>query len=161
MRRARISAAVLLAILVAACGTGERPSPRSGFEIYAANCASCHGDVATGDGAIDGTPIHGPAGHTWHHPDGQLVDIILGRNPSPGRTVPVFADTLTDQEVETVLTYLKTGWAPRQLEIQKGISSQYGANASGHAWPLTTTVGSARPLRAAGVVTSRGQGPAS
>ena len=119
MRRARISAAVLLAILVAACGTGERPSPRSGFEIYAANCASCHGDVATGDGAIDGTPIHGPAGHTWHHPDGQLVDIILGRNPSHGRTVPVFADTLTDQEVETVLAYLKTGWAPASWRSRK------------------------------------------
>lgn len=124
MRRAGISAAVLLAILAAACGTGEGSSPRSGFEIYAANCASCHGDVATGDGAIDGTPIHGPAGHTWHHPDGQLADIILGRNPFPGRTMPVFAGVLTDQDVESVLAYLKTGWDSHQVEVQQGISGR-------------------------------------
>ena len=116
--------AVLLAVLAAACGTDGGPSPRRGIDIYAANCVSCHGDVSTGEGAVDGAPIHSPAGHTWHHSDGQLADIILGRNPYPGRTMPVFAGALSDQEVRNVVAYLKTGWEPRQLEVQKGISGQ-------------------------------------
>jgi mono/diheme cytochrome c family protein len=38
--------------------------------------------------------------------------------------MPVFAGILTDQEVENVVAYLKTGWEPRQLEVQKGMSGR-------------------------------------
>ena len=56
-----------------------------GKEIYAANCASCHGDNLEGqpnwrspdaDGYLPAPP-HDKSGHTWHHPDAMLFATTL------------------------------------------------------------------------------------
>src|SRR5262249_9094473 len=47
-----------------------------GEELYRANCQACHGDARTVEGGLAGAPVHGPAGHTWHHSDRNLTEII-------------------------------------------------------------------------------------
>ncbi len=98
-----------------------------GKSVYAGQCQICHGDAATGTGKIPQAASHGPDGHTWHHADGQLIDIILGRLDYPGRTMPSFAGTLTENEVRGVLAYIKTGWKPEQRAEQEEASENWNA----------------------------------
>ena len=79
-------------------GTGSTASP--GAEIYAANCATCHG--ATGRGGV------GP----------RLADLVVGRFPDvadeieivrSGRAaMPSFAGRLTAEEIRAVVEYTRT-----------------------------------------------------
>lgn len=114
----------LLALVAAACGgEGDTASPSRGAELYEASCQTCHGDPVTGEGRIPAeTPSHGPGGHTWHHADGQLIDLVLGRFNYPGREMPSFGDTLSDQDVEDILAYLKQGWTAEQRDYQAEVS---------------------------------------
>ena len=62
---------------------GDLKLVRLGADIYAQNCAACHGDDLKGerdwmDANPDGSlkaPPHDETGHTWHHPDQQLFQI--------------------------------------------------------------------------------------
>ncbi|HFB52467.1 MAG TPA: c-type cytochrome, partial [Anaerolineae bacterium] len=71
-----------------------------GSEIYAQNCAACHGVNGEGqpnwktpldDGSFP-PPPHNNDGHTWHHPDGQLTDIITNgeKDIFPQSKMPAF-----------------------------------------------------------------------
>ena len=119
---------IAMTLAMASCaGEGKKdlPDPAHGASIYAEHCLVCHGVAATGDPAIPTAPPHGPEGHTWHHADGQLVQIILGELQFPGRTMPSFKGKLTEAEVLDVLAYLKTGWEPDQLEFQAEVSENW------------------------------------
>ena len=109
----------------------------SGRQIYAENCASCHG--AQGEGQPnwkqqleDGTypaPPHTADGHTWHHGDGTLFQYIkvggAGMNiPNFKSNMPAFEGTLTDEEIVAVLTYLKSLWPDEQRRIQMEASQR-------------------------------------
>lgn len=102
-----------------------------GARVYQSSCASCHG--ADGEGEPDwktpkpdGTypaPPHDASGHTWHHGDGLLYQIIREGGASldlPGfqSAMPAFRDTLSDVEIRAVLAYLKSRWPPREREAQ-------------------------------------------
>ena len=59
-------------------------APRTGREIFASNCAACHGAAGEGhpdwrirnaDGTLHPPPLNGD-GHTWHHADGLLYRIV-------------------------------------------------------------------------------------
>jgi mono/diheme cytochrome c family protein len=93
--------------------------------MYAEHCQKCHGDAATGDLALPGTPVHSPEGHTWHHPDGQLAEIILGQTGGTNRTMPSFEGILSQDDVAAILAYLKTNWPPDQQTYQADISRQW------------------------------------
>lgn len=99
--------------------------------IYRQYCAACHG--AQGEGQPnwkqpleDGTypaPPHNAEGHTWHHGDGTLFKYIkeggAGLNiPNFKSNMPGFGDTLTDEEIIAVLTYLKSLWPEEQRRSQ-------------------------------------------
>lgn len=105
-----------------------------GQEIYAAQCASCHGARLEGEPdwqtrKADGTlpaPPHDETGHTWHHPDPQLFAItkygtaaLVG--PDYKTAMRGFGDVLTDDEIRAVLAYIKSRWPEeirrRQAEI--------------------------------------------
>jgi len=129
----------LILTFTAACGGngGASPSPSSdplqaqrGATLYAQNCQSCHGDAYSGQGRVSGVPVHGPSGHTWHHADGQLADIILGRLDYPGRRMPSFAATLTKSEVSDILAYFKPLWTPEQRDFQAEVSRNWDAQFS-------------------------------
>lgn len=134
----------LLAAGLAGCGSAGSgdAAPAAevvtlGERVYQANCASCHG--ANGEGQpnwqsrrADGTlpaPPHNASGHTWHHPDEVLLDIIRrGGQAVYGGTgltsgMPPFGERLTDAEIEAILAYLKTLWGEDERQYQDALES--------------------------------------
>lgn len=136
-RRARLAGALrylalfisaLTLVGLAACGGGpgaDLATVRRGAELYKANCQVCHGDAATGLGRVPEAPPHGPTGHTWHHADAQLIDIVLGRAYYPGRTMPSFEGKLTEEEVRAILAFFKTNWTPSQRAFQEEVNRNW------------------------------------
>jgi mono/diheme cytochrome c family protein len=93
-----------------------------GERIYVLHCASCHGVALEGqpnwktplpDGRYP-SPPHDDSGHTWHHPDHLLYEIILdGGNGNPGAAsnMPAFRDKLDGPQLVGVLDYIKSRWS--------------------------------------------------
>ncbi|WP_188858424.1 c-type cytochrome [Marinobacterium nitratireducens] len=133
-------AALSLAIIVASLAlqwaqTGSgRADPEdaaqvaAGREVYAAECASCHGARLQGqpnwqrplpNGRMPAPP-HDRSGHTWHHPDSLLFAIIrdgmVPPHAPPGyeSDMPAFGDRLSDDRIWAVLAYIKSQW-PQQV----------------------------------------------
>ena len=110
-----------------------------GKVIYTNNCASCHGENLEGetewkqqneDGSFR-SPPHTAYGHTWHHADSVLIEAIKeggarfeGMNIGGSSNMPAFADTLTDEEIAAVLTFIKSTWPEDVQEIQKQQTTQ-------------------------------------
>lgn len=110
-----------------------------GKAIYANNCAACHGESLQGqpnwrermsNGRLPAPP-HDKTGHTWHHPDGMLVDMVKnglvpGKTAPPGYVsdMPAYRDILSDQEIIAVLAYIKSTWPPKVLQAQKEVTLQ-------------------------------------
>jgi len=101
-----------------------------GEAVYVENCASCHGVEGEGeyypnppqepgpDGLL-GAPPHDETGHTWHHADQLLLDTIRHGSTYEGfKPMPAFGDTLSDDEIEAVLVYIKTFWTDEQRALQ-------------------------------------------
>lgn len=96
-----------------------------GREVYAAQCASCHGAKLEGqpnwkerrpDGKLPAPP-HDASGHTWHHPDTQLFEITKrGTAALVGdgyqTDMREFGSLLSDDEIWAVLAYIKSAWPP-------------------------------------------------
>jgi len=105
-----------------------------GKAIYSNSCASCHGESLQGqpdwrqrmaNGRLPAPP-HDKTGHTWHHPDAMLFDMVKnglvpGKTAPPGyqSDMPAYREILTDEEIISVLTYIKSSWPPKVLEAQK------------------------------------------
>ncbi len=110
-----------------------------GEAIYANDCATCHGKSLQGqpnwrerlpNGRLPAPP-HDKTGHTWHHPDVMLVDMVKnglvpGRTAPPGYVsdMPAYRDVLSDQEINAVLAYIKSSWPPKVLAAQKEVTLQ-------------------------------------
>ena len=94
-----------------------------GAVLYTANCIGCHGDQ-DGTGGISAAPKHNETGHTWHHPDAQLIDWVLNGKVGFSR-MPALNDTLSEDQVESVLAYIKTWWREDQRTSQADISARY------------------------------------
>lgn len=110
-----------------------------GRVIYASHCASCHGASLQGqpewrqrlpNGRLPAPP-HDKTGHTWHHPDAMLFDMVRnglvpGKTAPPGyeSDMPAYGKILTDEEITAVLAYIKSSWPPNVLEAQKEVTSQ-------------------------------------
>ena len=152
MRRKLILSAVVVAVAggVAAFVLLQKPKPpalladpvnaaqvAAGRVIYAADCASCHGDKLQGqpnwkerkaNGELPAPP-HDSTGHTWHHPDQQLFDIIqrgvAAIVPDYKSDMIGFGDKLSDADIWNVLAYIKSTWPPdiqaRQAEMTRRV----------------------------------------
>lgn len=94
-----------------------------GADVYARRCASCHGARLEGqpnwrESLPDGrrrAPPHDETGHTWHHADRYLFDLIKGnvqRFAPPGAEsdMPAFKNVLTDEEIWAVIAFIKSRW---------------------------------------------------
>ena len=109
-------------------GPGSEPAlspttiPRREAQIYAQTCQWCHGD-REGVGGRPDAPPHNQRGHTWHHPDAQLLDWVL--NGKPFTSMPGFDEILTRQDAEAVLAYVKTWWTEEQRRAQADVSRRY------------------------------------
>ncbi len=81
----------------------------NGATIYQQNCASCHGLDARGNGPRAPTLNPRPSDLILHvplHPDADLLNWIA--TGFPGSAMPAFQDTLTAEERQNVLDYLKS-----------------------------------------------------
>ena len=137
-RGAVVVALALAILLIAACSPDPAQAPQTpvtaptvgnsptGGELFAANCAVCHGANGEGqpnwhirkeNGTLPPPPLNGD-GHTWHHADGLLYRIVSqgGKiyespdNPSFKSAMPAFGDRLSHEEMVEVLTYIKSLW---------------------------------------------------
>ena len=99
-----------------------------GADLYSANCAECHGPDLRGDPdwmrpADDGgfrPPPHDSTGHTWHHDDDLLIQIVLTGYgfEEPQSRMPTFGDKLSRDDVVAILEYIKSYWGEEEREFQ-------------------------------------------
>lgn len=119
--------AVLLLRPAGAEGVTLRPDAPAvvalGADVYATECAACHGATLGGqpawrspgpDGLLPAPP-HDATGHTWHHDDATLFTLtkhglagLLEDAPPSG--MPAYDGILTDAEIVAVLSYIKSTW---------------------------------------------------
>ncbi len=141
--RARGPAAALVLLLLAfalltSCASSSPYDPAvvsRGQELFAANCATCHGaggegqpnwHITKADGTLPPPPLNGD-GHTWHHGDGLLYRVVSKggqefEDPRFGSfksAMPAFGDRLSHDEIVAVLTYVKSLWGDK---TKRGIS---------------------------------------
>ncbi len=96
----------------------------AGAPLYAANCASCHGVPGVSRPPVPTAPPHDEAGHTWHHADRLLFEWVLDRPPL-ATTMPAFRGALSDDEILSILAYIKSTWPGDIQQFQREGSSQY------------------------------------
>lgn len=98
-----------------------------GAMLYAQQCASCHGVDLKGapnwkESLPDGSmlpPSHDSSGHTWHHKDDLLVNIILnGGDPQFKSKMPAFKDKLSEADILAILDFFKSKWGRQEREFQ-------------------------------------------
>jgi len=116
--------------------TGEQIA--LGQEVYAQNCASCHGANLEGqsnwkrrleNGRMPAPP-HDKSGHTWHHSDQDLFAItklgVGGVVPGYESDMLAFGEILSDEEIAAVLAFIKSTWPERQRDVQARIMAKDG-----------------------------------
>lgn len=135
-------ATILVSVaMVSACGTGGGSAPEAtpgqalrsrGEELYQQYCASCHRADLSGDPDWkspneDGSyppPPHDSSGHTWHHSDQVLLEIIRDGSDFPQTRMPSFGEKLTDDDIGAILEFFKVSWGPDEREYQRQINEQ-------------------------------------
>lgn len=116
--------------------TQDQATIALGQRLYVDNCASCHG--ADLEGQPDWqtplasgrypAPPHDETGHTWHHADALLVQIIRdGTAAVVGdgykSDMPGFGDVMSDDQIAAVLAYIKSTWPERERAIQDRVTN--------------------------------------
>lgn len=118
-------------------GLDESERIAQGQTLYGVRCASCHGKNLEGqpnwktplpNGRIPAPP-HDKSGHTWHHADKALAGVTkLGLKLFAGDNyesdMPAFGTILSDQEIEAIMTYIKSTWPERERNYQEQITQQ-------------------------------------
>lgn len=114
-----------------------------GETLYAENCASCHGAALEGEPdwqspKADGTlpaPPHDETGHTWHHDNQLLFDYtrlggeaaLAARGISNFQSgMPGFGEMLSDEEIWSILAFIRSTWPERVQDIQTQRNPPHG-----------------------------------
>lgn len=129
---------VLASLILAACATEPAPAASTagtgidGEALYLQYCAECHGEQGEGqpnwrvpnESGVYPAPPHDSSGHTWHHPDELLLQIIAEGGSMPTTGMPAFGDKLSRAEMEAILAYIKTFWGPQERAFQQEVTQQ-------------------------------------
>src|SRR5215471_1991123 len=107
-----------------------------GKVVYSERCAPCHGANLGGqpnwrkrlpNGRLPAPP-HDVTGHTWHHSDRQLFDMVKNGTAAimPGyeTDMPAYKDTLSDADIWAVLSFIESTWPPNIRERQQRMNQQ-------------------------------------
>ena len=154
----KVTTLLSVAIAIAACGNRAPETPAAslaiptvdvaavptlnaqqvslGKTVYDQNCAACHGVNGEGqpnwkttnaDGSLPAPP-HDATGHTWHHADEQLLNIITNgeKDIFPQSQMPAFGSQLSSYEISAVLAYIKSWWGAEERGYQWQITEQTG-----------------------------------
>ena len=83
----------------------------AGGQLYAANCALCHGASGKGDGPAGVSLSPRPGDFTQHmvpgkHTDGQAF--LWVKNGFPGTAMPAWGQRLSDEQIWQLVTYIRT-----------------------------------------------------
>lgn len=149
MAAAGLAVLATVAALAGGAGTQERPDGLTflgrpvtseqialGQDLYAQNCASCHGANLEGepdwkrrlDNGRMPAPPHDESGHSWHHSDQDLFAItklgVGGVVPGYESDMPAFADIMSDDEIAAVFAFIKSTWPEREQGYQVEITAR-------------------------------------
>jgi mono/diheme cytochrome c family protein len=160
MRLVFVHAIILLLALGGRAALAGKSAPpllnpkevEAGRVVYGQYCASCHGARGEGEpnweelnakGELP-SPPHDAEGHTWKHADGILYRMVSEGwrdpfNKTERLTMPAFREVLSPEQIQDVVTYLKTLWTPEQRQFQWEETLVRGA------FPPQTRAGSHRP----------------
>jgi len=107
-----------------------------GEQLYIANCQVCHLGREGGQ-MMDYPPRHNANGHTWHHPDCELKQVILNGGdemtammrqmmsvPDSVARMPAWKDKLSNDDIDAILAFIKTWWTEDQRRAQAQITQQ-------------------------------------
>lgn len=95
-----------------------------GKDVFAANCAGCHGENAEStpnwqsldaNGNYPPPPLDGTA-HAWHHPLSVLKMVIEEGGEPMGGVMPAWGDTLSDQQILDVIASFQSYWPERTYQ---------------------------------------------
>lgn len=118
------------AISAGACSEGSNDDTIAvGAAVYAEHCADCHGANLEGQANWNKklpngrwpAPPHDDSGHTWHHNDRWLFQVIeRGKVPPLARPgyesdMPAFGDKLSDAEIRAVISFIKSRWSDETM----------------------------------------------
>ncbi|WP_371039059.1 cytochrome c [Rhodosalinus sp. FB01] len=134
--------ALMAALLLAGPALAEGMLPyedpsrvANGEAIYGTHCAACHGAAlegapdwrAPGPDGLMPAPPHDASGHTWHHADALLVDIVtrgteavVGGDYRSGMIG--FGEVLRKDEILDVLAFIKSTWPEEIVEIHNDVN---------------------------------------
>jgi mono/diheme cytochrome c family protein len=106
-----------------------------GRALYQAHCAECHGIDLKGEpdwrqrkssGELPAPP-HDETGHSWHHSDEHLFAMTkhgMARFAPPDykSAMPSFVGKLSDDDIRSVLAFIKASWPPEIRERQAALN---------------------------------------
>jgi mono/diheme cytochrome c family protein len=121
---------------LAACGDAKQSSGTSpdttgtrwytesqrlaGAEVFAENCAVCHGEQAQGlvadwrqkldDGSFPPPPLNGSA-HAWHHPLALLLQVVNVGGAQFGGKMPAFETVLSEENKLAAIAFFQGFWS--------------------------------------------------
>ncbi len=92
---------------------GNQDAVAAGKQVFATNCAPCHGEDAKGDGAAGAglTPKPANLQFTAKETSAQYihwVDTVGGANAGLSSNMPSFKDVIPDDDLWRIATYLTT-----------------------------------------------------
>lgn len=113
----------------------DQTAVANGKTLYGRYCLACHGANLEGQpnwrerdsaGYLPAPP-HDQSGHTWHHADQQLFTIVKGGIAAIAgadyRTrMRAFGDQMSDDEIWSVLAYIKSTWPQEIIEAHNRFS---------------------------------------
>ncbi len=114
----------------------------AGAELYAENCATCHGAKLEGqpnwrspnENGVFPAPPHDETGDTWHHDNVLLFNYTkLGGKAAlaaQGVTdfssgMPAFDSVISDEDIWNILAFIKSEWPERQQNVQASRNPQH------------------------------------
>jgi mono/diheme cytochrome c family protein len=94
----KVTTTALLAALVPTCIAYAQPAVTDGSQIYATNCAECHGENLVSPGTIFDIKQLGPN-------DKPRFMTVLTEGKGQ---MPAFVGTLTDEQIESLWLYIRS-----------------------------------------------------